>query len=283
MLHTHEINPYIRVAVRSVLNTGLEIKRRIIFDYEFIYIADGSMTFFYNDIPYKVSRGHFLFIRPGIPHSFQDIQALHQPHIHFDFVYHKNSKGTPVSFKDIPALSPQEKALISEDYFHNAPPFPFITFHDTEKALSLFYRTIDANTSKDSLAAKGYLTALLAMIIDDNFPDMIKKDIGNYTIANQIRDIIDSQQGLRHSLDDLESQLSYSKFYLERQFKNEYGISIIAYQNEKKFIEATRMLATKSISQVAAELGYSSIYSFSRAFKNKYGLSPSQYRQNTGK
>ena len=71
MLHTHEINPYIRVAVRSVLNTGLEIKRRIIFDYEFIYIADGSMTFFYNDIPYKVSRGHFLFIRPGIPHSFQ--------------------------------------------------------------------------------------------------------------------------------------------------------------------------------------------------------------------
>ena len=34
----------------------------------------------------------------------------------------------------------------------------------------------------------------------------------------------------------------------------------------------------KSISEIAADLGYSSVYSFSRAFTNCYGESPSCYR-----
>ena len=37
------INPYIRLAMHSVLPRHHVIKRRIIFDYELIYIADGAV------------------------------------------------------------------------------------------------------------------------------------------------------------------------------------------------------------------------------------------------
>ncbi len=277
MLNINEVNPYIRVAMHSVLNTGIEIQRRIIFDYELIYVEKGEMVFFYGGERYKVGKGKFIFIRPSVPHSFEKIISLHQPHIHFDFIYSKKSDTTPVCFKDLPALSAEERQLISEDYFKANPVHPFIVFENSAEALRLFYGAIDAYVDRKYLLAKGYLTSLISHLIADNFHDAISSDNTVYGIARQILDIIDSEQGLNYSLYDLERQLSYSKFYLERQFKKEYDISIIAYQSEKRLTKAAKMLEAFSVSQVASELGYSSIYSFSRAFKNKYGVSPSKY------
>ena len=43
MLDISSINPYIRVAMQSVLSKGKIIASRIIFDYELIYIEDGDI------------------------------------------------------------------------------------------------------------------------------------------------------------------------------------------------------------------------------------------------
>ena len=107
------VNPYIRVAMNSVLPAGKEIKRRIIFDYELIYIADGKFLFNYNDIDYPCNKGQFIFIRPGIPHSFNGINAdLLQPHIHFDMTHRQDSERVPISFKDRDELSEKELEII---------------------------------------------------------------------------------------------------------------------------------------------------------------------------
>ena len=77
----------------------------------------------------------------------------------------------------------------------------------------------------------------------------------------------------------LEKQYSYSKYYLERQFKKAYGISLIAYRNEKRMQHARKLLELESVSDVAEELGFRSIYSFSRAFKKQFGICPSECRK----
>ena len=81
------------------------------------------------------------------------------------------------------------------------------------------------------------------------------------------------------TLEDFEKRFSYSRFYLEREFKAEYGISIIAYRNERALNSAAELLRDHSISGIAEALGFSSIYAFSRAFRTRFGLSPTEYRK----
>ena len=280
VIDLHTVNPYIRVALHSVLKKGCVIKRRIIFDYELVYIEDGGMLFHFDGIAYPCGKGQFLLIRPGIPHSFDcREQTLRQPHIHFDMIYTSDSKKTPISFKDLPAMSSAEKALIRPDLFGDFPRTPFVFFENAEQALALFYRVIDCVSAGQALEAKGLLTTLLATLIRDNFASCLNHEESSWSIARQLKDFIDATHGVGIGLDALEKQFSYSKFHLERQFQKEYGISLIAYVNKKRLMLAQVLLKSKSVSHVAEEIGFSSIYAFSRAFKNRFGISPSEYKK----
>ena len=81
-------------------------------------------------------------------------------------------------------------------------------------------------------------------------------------------------QGITFSLQDIAKQFNYSKYYLERRFKERYNISFISYRNNKRMMLAKTMLLNDSVSNVAEKLGFSSIYVFSRAFQNLFGYSP---------
>ena len=275
----HTVNPYIRVAMRSVLKKGTVIKTRVIFDYELIYIEQGGMRFCYDGIDHSCQPGQFLLIRPGIPHCLDCTrQALSQPHIHFDLIYSSNSQKIPVSFKDRREMTPVEQALIQGDLLSGAPETPFLSFSDPERALSCFTRVIDCFTSGQGLLAKSALTELIAYIIRDNFPEAIQATAPSYDLARQLKDYIDSASGIRVSLDALEKQYSYNRFYLERIFKKKYGTGLIAYAGRTRMERAQKQLSVKTVSELSEELGYSSIYAFSRAFKHHFGVSPTEYK-----
>ncbi len=270
------INPYIRVFMRSVLPAGTEIGRRVIFDYELIYIADGEFTLTYNEKNYNCKSGQFILLRPGVPHSFSGIENdLFQPHIHFDITHISDSAQVPVSFKDTDALSDKEKHWIRDDIFSDYPKVPTVSFFDKEKALSLFYKTIDSSTS--TLTRKAALIQLIELLINDNFPAVLKPQYNTYRIEKYIKDYIDAGQCLTAKLDDVAKQFNYSKYYLDRCFKESYGVGIMAYRNEKRMQTAKEMLKHHTVSVVSEKLGFSSIYVFSRAFKNHFGVSPTQF------
>lgn len=54
---------------------------------------------------------------------------------------------------------------------------------------------------------------------------------------------------------------------------------IITYLNRKRMEIAARLPASTSVTDTAKQTGFLSIYSFSRAFKNRWGLSPAEYRK----
>lgn len=278
MLDLSMVNPYIRVAMHSVIPAHCEIKQRIIFDYELIYIADGEFTFTYDNISYPCRSGQFIFIRPGIPHSFGGIaKDLTQPHIHFDITYTGNSRNVPVCFKDRDALTPQEKNLIREDVFSPYPKTPFVIFKDKGQAISLFYEIINqADTAP--LSRKAKLIELLEILIYDNFTDVFRSENPTYPIEKQVKDYIDAGQGLHLSLDRLSKHFNYSKCHLDHCFGDRYGLGIIAYRNQKRMQMAKEMLQYASVTAVAEELGFSSIFVFSRAYKNHFGVSPKKIR-----
>jgi len=271
MIDYNSINPYIRVAMRSVLTESFSLKSRALFDYELIYIEKGNMLFIYDGISYNCDAGQFILIRPGISHEFKTIKSkLYQPHFHFDLVYTNESKNIPVSYKDITDMTPAERCMIAKDLFEKYPRTPFVDFSDKDIVLDLFFRAIDC---PNNLTRKALLTQIISMLITDNFPDCFSySEHSIYNIAQHLKDYIDSGQGLTDRLSDFEKIFSYNKFYMEKQFKKHYGISLMNYKNNKKMAIAKKMLETESVSLVSEKLGYNSIYSFSRAFKNHFGI-----------
>ena len=61
------INPYIRLAMESRISAGHNIARRVIYDYELIYLEEGSFTFVYNDKTYPCKAGDIILSAPEHP------------------------------------------------------------------------------------------------------------------------------------------------------------------------------------------------------------------------
>ena len=80
------------------------------------------------------------------------------------------------------------------------------------------------------------------------------------------------------TLDTIAKELHYSKFYLERTFKKDMGISLYQYIRRRRLNEAAEKLGNtdRPVIEIALEAGYLSQQAFAQAFDGKscrYGTS----------
>ncbi|MBO5223339.1 MAG: helix-turn-helix transcriptional regulator [Clostridia bacterium] len=272
-----EINPYIRYARPSVLSENGHLSLRIIYDYEIIYIERGSLSLFYNGKNYECGAGDFILLCPGVEHSFKVGKGgVSQPHIHFDVTHTKNSERIPISFKNKDAMSEQEISDIAPNVFEGYISSPIIKVENKAEFLSAFYRVVATDNKDDDLCKKGLLIQLISAIAKNNCPDIFSSEVTQSRLASQIKEHIDSGAGLKMSLDEFASFFAYSKFYLEKIFNDEFGEGIVSYRNKKRMQTAKQMLKEHSVTYVADNAGYQSVYAFSRAYKTFYGASPTK-------
>ena len=73
-----------------------------------------------------------------------------------------------------------------------------------------------------------------------------------------------------------------STVYFRKSFETVYGVSPIKYLNGLRMRKARSLLESDyaSIGQVAESVGYSSIYHFSKMFRQHTGISPTEYAKN---
>ena len=273
-MNLSSINPYIRLAIESKIPAGHNIATRVIYDYELVYVEKGSFTFIYNGVTYPCRSGDFIFIRPGISHSFRlDHGGISQPHIHFDMTHRPQSETIPISFKDYDKMSDDEQGWIHRDYFSAFPLTPLLNIQNKPEFLKVFFDIISGTS--DDLMKKSLMLKLIAMMINDNFPELLQSE-KQLSVVNQLKDYIDAGNGMGMTLDDFAKAFFYDKFYLERKFKKTFGTSLIEYRNKKRMELAKNLLKIHSVSEVSEMIGYHSIYAFSRAYKNYFGVAPSK-------
>lgn len=82
------------------------------------------------------------------------------------------------------------------------------------------------------------------------------------------------------TLHELSATYRKNEKYLGRLFKREIGESFGEYVLSKRLKKAEGLLKTteRKIIEIALECGFNSVSYFNRVFKNKYGLSPKEYR-----
>lgn len=284
-MKVREINPYIRLAMRSIMSYPFYLKRRVIMDYELIYLESGTFFLEYDGIDYLCRAGDFLLLRPGIRHEFRCIQSdISQPHIHFDMQYDSTSELVPICFKDLDELSEKDRLLIRENVFDGFPVGPIIRISDKSTFLNLFYYIVDSfKDNVGSLPLKIAMMQLLDRIEAENFPNTFEAEKPKMGICAQIKGYMKNNLYHPLTLDSIEKQFNYSKFYLTKQFEKEYGCSLIKYHQKLRLEHAKQLLETMSVSQVCEYMHFGSVYAFSRAFRNYFHYPPSAVKHMSDK
>ena len=105
--------------------------------------------------------------------------------------------------------------------------------------------------------------------------------MNNQTVIKKILDYIENHIDEDLPLDKIANELNYSKFYLERIFKEETDCTIYKYIQGQRLTSAAQKLVEteKPIIEIAYEAHYTSQQAFTFAFNNLYHCSPQAYRK----
>ncbi len=99
-------------------------------------------------------------------------------------------------------------------------------------------------------------------------------------VIKKVIDYIEKNLEKKINLENISKNIGYSKFYLNRVFTEQTGITIYKYlQNRRLTVAAEKLVKTdRPITQIAYEAGYDTQQSFSFAFKQVYSCPPKTYR-----
>ena len=137
-----------------------------------------------------------------------------------------------------------------------------ITLYNSESAVK--------NAKLCSLANKIY-----AMLCEDkNYSSSYDKQ----KVQNACSIIAKNFENADFSCNALAKECNLSDVHLRRLFKKVLGISPVQYLVNLRFDKAIKLLSLNelSVSQIAVECGFSDVYYFSKAYKKRYGHSPTK-------
>lgn len=132
---------------------------------------------------------------------------------------------------------------------------------------------------------KSYLEQFLVLMIRDISEH---QDISLFTsqqklethLVSEIKGFLREHLTQKIRIEDICNTFGYSKTYLSQLFKNQCGISLMSYYNQKK-IEYAKKLITENgytFTQVSNQLSFDNPQYFARVFKRITGQTPSEFR-----
>ena len=101
-------------------------------------------------------------------------------------------------------------------------------------------------------------------------------------IISEIKNIVELDYRRDIGLDYVAEKVNLSSTYVSYLFKKETGQTLVKYITDKKMDRAKKMLGDRNlkIMQVAKSCGYENQSYFNKLFKNYFGVTPKQYREN---
>lgn len=135
---------------------------------------------------------------------------------------------------------------------------------------------------------KSYLIQILLLIIrEQTDPVEIRtgcsfESVNKSYVVEQIVTYFEEHYNEKISLDQIAENMYLSPFYISKIFKSETGDAPIRHLINIRLEKAKELLENGlngSIQEIAAQVGYEDAYHFSKLFKKKYGISPSQVRK----
>ncbi len=222
------------------------------------YIIEGCGTFETGGKKYTLGKGDIFFIRPG------------------EITYYEADAKTPWHYVWI-GLSGMDAGNIFNSISGSRP-----VLHTEDSRLTPlmqnFAHSGNCRTRRERYARLGKLYEILSCLAEE-LPDGVYRSSGR-TYAEEAAMYIHANLSSRISVTELARQIAIDRSYLCAVFKKYMGMSPQQYAIDLKMKSAANMLrrSDKSVSDVAASVGYADSLLFSRMFRAKFGCSPRKFR-----
>ena len=148
-------------------------------------------------------------------------------------------------------------------------------YYEMERLLDDLYQQIGEKSEYARCCQIALIYRFFSLLLEDARHKL------NVDIAESAKRIIDYNFEKKITMQNIAQTLYLSPEYLTRQFSDRYQISPKEYLIEKRIESAKKLLreCTANIMEISNSVGYSDPLYFSRLFKNKTGLSPTEYRR----
>lgn len=235
---------------------------RVLKEFQLNYITRGSGIFENNFGSFPVKTGSLIVTHPGIWHRYKPTvqTGWTENYIGFNGKTAKNFMEHMLFKPNQPVIDVGEREEIADT---------FLTIFELAEKEHPGFQYISSGLIIKLL---GYLIAF------EKQKDFAGKRIA--TVIEEARFKMRSEVGKNFNIEKFakENNIGYSWF--RRMFKNYTGISPRQYYLQLKIMRAKWLLLSTdlSIKEISYELGFESIHYFSRMFKQKAGVSPSEFR-----
>lgn len=234
---------------------------------ELTIVTDGCATVYTNGVATEVTKGDIYVSFAGDVH---EIVSNPKDPVKFDFVaFNTLDPELHVSCEKIMLEFHNERQRVIRDD-DIAEIVSRVSVEDSKRE-SFSEKLMEALINQMIIymirAFEGIVQAHSSRIPEDS-------EVFCYSLMNYI----DSHIYTMRSLSELSEFTNYSYNYLSNFYKSVTGDTLMNYYRKKRLETARLLLSDEemSVTKVSSLLGYSSVYTFSRAFKDYYGIAPSE-------
>ena len=241
--------------------------------FEFFYVLEGKIEHFVNGYSEILQTGDIVYLRPQDIHTFKkipDTYCSHRDIIIPQKLLEKCTEAIDFNLYNtiINSQSPL-KAKLSLD-----------ELSVLEHKFTLFTNTpLDNSRAKNNIATVividllGYLLFSQQFSEEKNYPAWFEELLARFNMLSYVKS----------GLDEIIEPFHYNLSYICRVFKKYMGITMSQHLCTIRLQHATILLKTtnKTIAEISNELGFSSISHFNKHFKERFHLTPKEYRKLT--
>lgn len=170
------------------------------------------------------------------------------------------------------------RKLLSQTELPLAVPMPGQDVGLAERCLLSLYQELVGHSRPDALIVHDYLRIWLREVRRGLSAERESSRPPD-TYLN-LKTYLETHYAKRITLSELASDLGVTPQHLSAQFKQHFGIGPIGYVIRQRLEQARYLLLDQnlSVTEVAARVGYTDVFQFSRIFTKHYGVSPKAMR-----
>lgn len=228
---------------------------------ELIYMLDGTLELGVGQELYHMETGDIGIVFPDIIHHYQVFG--NDPHK----IYCVN-------------LAADRLGVFSEELQNFAPVCPVIPGKNLGEEISYALFRMMITGENEFLILQAYLQIVLARCLP--LLDLDEKSkVGSSDLIYQTVAYISRHFRENITLDKMAKELCVSKYAVSRVFSGTFHSNFNQYLNDARIRYACAQLENTqdSIIEICLDSGFESQRTFNRAFKERYRMSPSQYRK----
>ena len=238
--------------------------------YQLIYFVDGRGSFMLDEKSYSFSPGSFFLIAPMVVHGFvsSGMKRAKTLDIKFEIVEEQLEQMALSHAGACMDEGSSIKQLLEQIRLEGDNQKAYFDAIASLLLAQLLYEL--ARQKKQASRGENLLSEASAQLTYE--PQEAALKLKQYAALNYAKDI---------TLEEAAAHVGYNKSYLGRVFRASYGCTFTQYVRKLRIQKAKELIAEtdSSLKIISWQVGFKTIYHFTRVFKEQEGISPGEWRQ----